>query len=134
MSEQTMRQNVIKALRGLDAVAVETKLEDGIPDVNYIDGWIELKWLRSWPKRPDPVVKLGHDLMPHQRAWLRRRHRRGGLAWVLLQVGREWLLFDAITADEVIGKKTRQEMVDKAHSYWQNGLNPNELKHDITKV
>jgi len=129
-----MRQNVIRALKGLDAVAVETKLEDGIPDVNYIGGWIELKWLRNWPKRPETPVKLGHDLMPHQRAWLRRRHRRGGRAWVLLQVGREWLLFDAPVAVEIIGKVNRQEMVDKSHSYWQNGLNPDELKHDITKI
>jgi len=134
MSEQTMRQNVVHGLRSLDAVSVETKIEDGIPDINFIGGWIECKWLRSWPKRETTPVRLDHDLMPHQRAWLRRRWRRGGNAWVLLQVGREWMLYDVPTAVEIIGKATRKEMVDKARSYWQNGLNYQELKHELTKI
>lgn len=123
-----MRQKVVKALKSLDAVSVETKLEDGIPDINYINGWIECKWLRRWPKRSTTVVRLDHPLMPHQQAWLRRRRNRGGRAWVLLQVGREWLLFDGATAGDVIGKSTRQELTQKAMAYWGNGLNPLELR------
>ena len=132
MSESSMRRNVVKALRPLDGCAVETKLEDGIPDVNYVGGWIECKCLKAWPVRPATPVRLDHPLMPHQAAWLCRRWRRGGKAWVLLQVGREWLLFDPPTAKEKLGTATREELRLIAARYWPNGLNAQELIDAVT--
>lgn len=133
MSEQNMRRRLVNELRLLDAVSVETKLEDGIPDVNYIDGWIECKWLRSWPKRDSTPVRLDHPLMPHQRAWLSRRNIRNGKAWVMLQCGREWLLFKGekyITSK--IGNVTKEELIKIAYVYWPNGLDREELIDAIT--
>ena len=71
MSESSMRQRLVAALKPLDAVPIENRLRAGTPDVNYIGGWMELKWLRSWPVR-DGVISLPH-YTNGQRLWLRRR-------------------------------------------------------------
>ena len=127
MSEHDMRGKLIEVLRPLDAVSVENRCGPGTPDVNYIGGWMELKWLRAWPKRPETPVKLDHDLEPQQRAWLRRRRNRGGAAWVMLQCRREWLLWYGEVAAEIIGTATREELIARCHRYWPNGLNGDEL-------
>lgn len=130
MSEAGSRQRLNKALRPLNAVSVETRLEDGIPDVNYVGGWIECKWLRAWPKREGTIVNLPHDLMTHQRAWIRRRARRGGRVHVMIHCGREWLLIDGATAAEIIGEATKSELVEAAREtgrYWPNGLKDDEI-------
>jgi len=122
-----MRQRVIKALRTLDAVSVENPAYPGTPDINYVEGWIECKWLRKWPKRPSTIVKLDHDLMKHQQVWLQRRKNAGGQAWVLLQCGRDWLLFDGAVAGNLIGHCTREELIENASVHWANGLVDSEL-------
>ncbi len=127
MSEHDMRGKIIEVLRPLDAVSVENRCGPGTPDVNYIGGWMELKWLREWPKRAETPVKLDHDLEPQQRAWLRRRRNRGGAAWVMLQCRREWLLWYGEVAAEIIGTATREELIARCHRYWPNGLNGDEL-------
>ncbi|MCK5639572.1 MAG: hypothetical protein KAJ19_02200 [Gammaproteobacteria bacterium] len=133
MSEQTMRSKVVRMLKPLDGLAVENPVYPGTPDVNYIGGWIELKWMRRWKKNAwnNPV------LIPHytqqQRSWLRRRYNRGGRAFLLLQVGREWLLFVTPNA-QMVGKVTRQELYDLAHYRWENGLKAEELRDVITRA
>jgi len=114
-------------------VSVETRTDDGIPDINYIGGWIECKWLRSWPKRAETPVRLDHPLMAHQAAWLRRRRRRGGLAWVILQCRREWLLFDGVVAGKLLGTATKDELYQLCHKRWV-GLNEEELIDVITNT
>lgn len=118
---------MIEVLRPLDAVAVENRCGPGTPDVNFIGGWVELKWLRAWPKRAETPVKLDHDLTPQQRAWLKRRSHRGGSTWVLLQCRREWLLLPGRVAAEVIGTATRLDLIALCHRYWSDGLNGEEL-------
>ena len=121
MSESDQRRKVVRLLKPVDAVSVENRVGIGTPDVNYAEGWIELKWLRRWPKQ-DVVVKIEH-FTKQQRIWLRRRWRAGGAAWLLLQVRREWLLFDGETAAEVVGYATRGTLVDRCTAYFQNGIN-----------
>lgn len=122
-----MRQNVVRALRSLDAVSVENRVGPGTPDVNFVEGWVELKWLRSWPKRPETPVALDHPLEVEQRAWIRRRRKRGGNVWVLLQCGREWLLFDGLVAADFLGTSTRAELYRHAKKWWAKGLDRREL-------
>jgi len=122
-----MRQKVVGALRSLDAISVENPVGPGTPDVNFIEGWVELKWLRAWPKRPETPVTLDHPLTPEQRAWHKRRSKRGGNTWVMLQCGREWLLFKGIVAAEHLGTATRSELYHHATIWWRNGLDTNGL-------
>jgi len=88
----------------------------GVPDVSYglcgVQGWIELKYLPSWPKSPRTPVRIPH-FTKEQRLWTQLRHVMGCRVWLLLVVGHhpheEWLLFDAITAAR-IGTMTRAQM------------------------
>lgn len=126
MSEQTQRRKIIVILKDLHGVAVENPAGPGTPDVNYIDGWIELKWIRRWPKVPAERPILIHHYTPQQRLWIRRRGRLGGKSFLLLQVGREWLLFKHEEA-YFVGKISRDELYKTAYKVWFNGLNKEEF-------
>ena len=109
MSEKSMRSRVVRSLKALDAIAVENPALPGTPDVNYVEGWIELKQLTAWPQKADTVVRC--DIFtPQQRVWHIRRRLAGGTSWLLLQVGREWLLFDGAVAALNLGLCTRIEL------------------------
>ena len=132
MAESNQRGRVVRALKPLDGMAVENPAKPGTPDVNYIEGWLELKWLRRWPARPDTVVAVEH-FTPKQRRWLRRRWDRGGSAWLLLQVGREWLLFTGRDAAEYVGRLTREGLYRVARARWTSGLRDEELRECLTR-
>jgi hypothetical protein len=93
--ERNMRQVVVRMLTdsGLDAVSVENSAGPGTPDVNFREGWIELKYLKQWPDGPDTDVRID-CFTPQQRVWILRRWMSGGAVFLLLQVGRDWLLFN----------------------------------------
>ena len=120
-----MRSKVVKILSPLHGIAVENPTLPGTPDVNYIDGWIELKWLRNWPSRATTVAKLDH-YTPQQKLWIRKRHKKGGKVFVMLQCKREWFLFKYPVTNE-IGELTREELIEKAYKYWPNGLKEKEF-------
>lgn len=126
MSESTMRKSVVRALAPLNAIAVENPCLPGTPDVNYIEGWIELKWLRSWPKNEDTIVRLDH-YTPQQRAWAFRRRKAGGQAWFLLQCRREWILMDAAVAALTVNHSTKVELIANATAYFSSGLSEQDL-------
>jgi hypothetical protein len=132
MSEGDQRGRIVKALRTLDAFAVENRVRPGTPDVNYIDGWIELKWIRRWPRNADAsFVHLDH-FTPQQRLWLKTRWRKGGRSFLLLQANQtDWLLFDGETAAQVVGRVTRPELYQRALATWK-GLNEKELIEWLT--
>lgn len=117
-----MRQNVIRFLRDKDAISVENPVYPGTPDVNYNDGWIELKWLRRWPDNAERSNVLIPHFTPQQRVWLSRRWRKGGNAFLLLQVGLEWMLFDGDTAGKVVGKATYPELKALCRRYTDKGM------------
>ncbi|MDB5177551.1 MAG: hypothetical protein JWN75_1219 [Candidatus Saccharibacteria bacterium] len=104
---------------GLDPWRVETASKDGIPDVNYTYGWIELKTIPAWPKRAATVVAIDH-FTPEQRVWGIKRWRAGGLSWHLLRVGNgpdaDWLLFDGETAGRYVGHVDKEKLFTLAHT------------------
>ena len=100
-----------------DPISVENPAYPGTPDVNYADGWIELKQLEKWPARLDTVASIAHYTQ-QQRVWLRRRWLISHNAWLLLAVGRDWLLFDGLTAFQKVGKVTKSELFDVAFCAW----------------
>jgi hypothetical protein len=121
----TMRPRVLHALRALDAMPVENFVYPGTPDVNYVEGWVELKWLREWPAREGTVVEVDH-FTPQQRVWHIRRARAGGNNWLLLQVRDEWLLFRGEVAAKMLGRVPRAELVKNCSRHWR-GLDEREL-------
>jgi len=127
-----MRSRVVRALRPLDAVAVENPAGPGTPDVNYVEGWLELKWARRWPKRGG-MLEMEH-FTPQQRVWLTRRWRAGGNAHLLLQVRREWLLFRGDVAANVVGHADRAMLIAAATAHWQSGLRDQELVECLQKT
>lgn len=129
MSESTMRSNLVKALKPLDAVAIESRGTGiGIPDVNYVGGWIECKWMRSWPvgayKNP---VRFPHPLSIEQGIWLKRRVMAGGVALVCCQVAQEWFFFDGMTIRERFDKMNRLEMELESVLHMPRGLEKERL-------
>lgn len=126
MSEQAMRQRVVRGLRSLDAISVENSVRAGTPDVNYIGGWLELKQLRGWPRGDGPVpcrhFRVG------QRVWIKRRARMGGRVHVLLQVGRDWLLLPGMEAARELGSVPRRRLEEMAVRVWRGKIDMKELK------
>jgi hypothetical protein len=126
MSEQDQRQRLINALRTLDAISVENPAYPGTPDINYIGGWIECKWLRSWPKRRHTPVPIC-DYTNKQKVWARRRVKRGGVVWFILQVQKEWILIEGRKAAMEIGDKTTAYDLRQMSTRIWHGLNDDEL-------
>ena len=124
-----MRKNLVKRLKRVDAVAIESPLTGiGIPDVSYIGGWLECKWLRAWPKRAmTHPVKFGHPLSKAQKVWLARHCRRGGVAMCVIQVGREWFFYDGIKIGDLWGNMTKPQMIEESLLHFPNGLQTGDL-------
>ena len=132
MSEQNMRGRVVRALKSRNAIAVENPALPGTPDVNYVEGWIELKWLREWPVGEDTTVRFEH-FTPQQRVFHIRRRLSGGVSWVLVQCKREWLLFDGATAALHINQTTRKQLIELCLQYSDTGLKSEELLRWISQ-
>lgn len=102
MSESTFWSDQLRPLiLSLDPQRIECKVDTGIPDVNYIGGWIENKVVDySADVKPSVVPKIPH-FTPVQRLWLDRRWHAGGLAWLMLRTRGEWFLLDGRTAQVI---------------------------------
>lgn len=74
---------------------VQDAMNKGLADVLYcLDGKagkLETKYVPTWPARETTPVPIA--LSREQRADLRRWHRAGGAAYVLLGVAQDWYLF-----------------------------------------
>lgn len=128
MIERDMRQKLVELLKPLGAFAVENGgCTPGTPDVACTRGWIECKATERWPAREDTVVKLDHELSQTQRIWILKWSRRGGRAWVMLNIAGEWLLFDGMEAREHLGRATRQQLYRIARSTWNRTPTTEEL-------
>lgn len=132
MAETQQRGRVIRALTALNAVPVENPALPGTPDVNYTEGWIELKWLRDWPAKAETTVTFRH-FTPQQRVWHMRRRTVGGRTWVLIQCKREWILLDGMVAALHLNHATREELYELANKRTTKGLDAEELQGWISQ-
>jgi len=127
MSEHTMAHTVRRAVRSLDPVRVENPCHPGTPDINYVEGWLELKWLRRWPENANESPVLLPHYTQKQRVWHMRRWAQGGNVFLLWQIGHEWMLFSGDRAALYVGRVTRIVLEKEALKHWRNGLIAKEL-------
>jgi hypothetical protein len=130
MRESSIRSFVVKALAPLHAVPVENVAWPGYPDVEYVGGVIELKQIPAWPKRADTIVRVEHFTQA-QRTFLDDRGRAGDRTWVLLVVGREWLLFHGRGAALRLGYGTQEDLREWAVRAWLRRPSEDELLEAI---
>ena len=78
------------------ATRLESSSGNGVPDVTFsmpnINGFLELKYIPEWPKKPETKVKL--PLRPEQKFWIGTRGKMGGNVWVLCRIGNDFFLLD----------------------------------------
>lgn len=132
MSEKSMRSVIVQALKPLDGMAVENFALPGTPDVNFCEGWLELKWLQGWPKNPNKPVPMRH-FRPHQRLWIRRRAKAGGKVYIVLQVRAEWLVLDPLLGAKMLGTATRAELFSITLLHMAKHFDPEALVEFLTK-
>lgn len=126
VDENAFRPTVLQALKPLHGVFVENVMLAGTPDINYVEGWIELKWLEDWPKKPQTPVRLP-KFKRGQRIFLYKRCLAGGQAYLLLRVNLEWILLPGFWAATRLGTATRAEIIAAAWQHWPRRLMAAEL-------
>jgi len=131
MSENSMKGTLIKRASKLDAVAIESPMTGlGIPDVNYICGWIECKALPKWPVNCDTrPVKFPHPWTKEQQVWGYRREKAGGICLVCVKVSDTWFFFSATTlkVNKLWDNMTRPQMHECALKVFERSLPQKEL-------
>lgn len=119
-----MRTTVLKALKRLDAFAVENLLDRGTPDICYADGLIELK-VAVRPKRDGPVRV--RKFTREQRCVILRRSRVSSNVRVLLLLEKDWFLLPGGWAAEQLGNVREEELWRNAERAWRGKLGDLEL-------
>lgn len=80
---------------------VENRVKRDTPDLYLctpsLAGWIELKVLDEFPVKRETPVRIGH-WTTGQRDWAIMHERMGGKTWLLVQVGHEFFVWDAVRA------------------------------------
>ncbi|RPJ39971.1 MAG: hypothetical protein EHM35_00875 [Planctomycetaceae bacterium] len=130
-----MRQRIVKLLTeaGLDAGSVENPAGPGTPDVQYVGGWVELKWIEDWPKRATTPVVIEH-FTPQQKVWAIRRARVDPCGiWLVLEVAKaqQWLLFRGKDVAEIGRSLTRDDLYALAVIVTRD---PRELLHCLNRT
>jgi len=118
-----------------DLTRVENGVETGTPDVNgcydAVEFWVELKFRETWPVRESTPVRFRH-YTEDQRRWLRDRGKVGGRAWLLVQVGRCYMLFNWFYAQGV-GLYNQEQMLLNASFVWYGALSGRQLLLALTQ-
>ena len=120
-NEKTLRKYIVDLLSSTGHIQRhEDKNESGIPDLSYgikgTNGWIELKYKKTWPKKLTTPVKFDH-FTNKQKTWLKKRGQEGGHCYVLIQIADTCLLYDWQKINQ-IGKLTKNEMIKESIVFW----------------
>ena len=105
------------------AERVENILTAGTPDVSYgvpsHQGWIELKYMRQFPKRDTTKVKIKH-WEPIQKQWIVKRGMVSGNCWMMIRVEDEIFLF-SYDQTYLVEEWTKREWRMNCSGYWTAG-------------
>lgn len=95
-------------------IRIESTVGAGLPDIIYcidksVTGWIELKYLPSWPKRSSTIIKLRH-FTPVQRLFFKKAADWGDRVHMLLRIEDDIMLLTAQEALYNINFLTKYEL------------------------
>lgn len=111
----------LKQASDADMTRHEDKLNLGIPDVSYglegRNGWIELKYLKSWPKSPQKHVPF-RNLKVHQVRFLGRRGQAGGACFLLVLVGKKDVVLIDWEIVHRLGKMTKSQIQRRCSGWY----------------
>lgn len=132
MSESSLKSTLFEKIKKLWVpTRIESMCSPGFPDVFYTNsvhkrmGLLELKFCPRWPARSQTPVDLRHFSI-QQRLFFARNNPAGCRGFFLLQVGKDYLLFDG----HEVGKAelpTKDQLFSIAIKTWKNKMNPAEL-------
>ena len=125
MRESNVRQEVLKRIKVLDPQPVENPISPGCPDVEYVGGWIELKYLDKYPARMYiSVIRVPH-FTDIQRYWIKKRVRAGGTVFLMIRIVNDWFLLPGKKAAEHLGINwVRKDLIDNSVGHWLGQLPP----------
>lgn len=106
MNESGVWHTLSNGMKGLwHATRLESSAGNGVPDVSFgvpgVNGFIELKHIKTWPVLSSTAVKL--PLKPEQKLWISIRGQITRNVWVLCRIEDSFALltsFQAIRACE----------------------------------
>ena len=108
---------------------IESSAGNGVPDVSIgIPGknvWMELKYVREWPKRITTKVKL--PLRNEQKLWIKVRGHLSGDVWVLIRIENSFFLLDWEQVIEACNGWVLFEWIDKSTKNWDGKIDFDEL-------
>lgn len=118
MNEASVWQYIKAGMAGKwFATRLESSSGNGVPDVTFsmpnINGFLELKYIPEWPKRPETKVKL--PLRPEQKLWISTRGKMGGNVWVLCRISVTFFLLDFNQALLACEGWTEEEWLEKGY-------------------
>ena len=107
---------------------IESSAGNGVPDVSFglpgINGWIEFKYIKEWPKRPTTKVKL--PLRPEQKHWIKVRGELSGNVWIFIKIEEVFFLIPSEKTKQLTEDgATMQEWFESVH--WVKRVNFQEL-------
>lgn len=128
-------KNNLSRVPGLHYERIENQVGIGTPDLNLCyqgaEAWVELKRLDAFPKRAATPVRINHFTV-EQKLWLRRRGEAGGRAWLFVQVGQEYFLFDWGEA-QCVCSYTQAEWRENYRASWKGRCNWSEWLRVVTE-
>lgn len=131
MSEDAFKHYIIEGMgRRWDYQRHEDRYSEGIPDFSYalegVNGWIETKYVKSFPSDPKRELIL-HHFTPSQVNWLRKRGSYGGHCFVFIQVGKEYFLFSSYYARTLRHGANREFYTSNSVAWWENSIDFEKL-------
>lgn len=104
------------------ATRIESSAGNGVPDVSFAipgrwNSWVELKYVREWPKKDATKVKL--PLRPEQKLWIKNRGSVAGDVWVMVRIADAFFLLTWEQAVEATSGWTQKEwrLIDTQWEY-----------------
>lgn len=138
--ESSLWKTLKKRMKGKwEAERIECVSGLGIPDVYYslkvgeshtASGWIELKYLKEWPKNDETKIRIGHFTEP-QKNFMRRHGKNGAKVFLLIQIDRDYMLMEWQHAID-IENMVKDEVFLWAEKHWHGSIVPEDLVYFLS--